>query len=458
MEKQTRTFFHSRFLMLKIYMVIFGALVGILFPPICIWLLGLTWDVLSLHFFALTLFSGILVGLMNYGIFTKVVAGTFVDLAHNMTEIQNQLIKDDGNTEFTASLTAIDSQDAMGEAATAFNGLVSALSNSRNQNRFLHDFALTLTRSMEREDIWDVILASIMNCSNSQGAALLLANEQRMDIISARGFDPEFMPKNGFSLEQGILVEVACSKQAISITLTEDMPFVFNALAAGVRPRKITVFPLTLRAQCGVLLVAWTDIDNNPLSEETLTAASRALAVAVDSILILQKFREMAAMDELTRIYNRRFGYQRLDEELERAQRNHSPLSISMVDIDFFKRVNDVYGHLAGDNVLKSFVAVLQENLRAHDILIRYGGEEILVVLPITDKHKAFEIMERCRVSCEENRVIWDTHKIKCTVSGGISEFGEIPSQIDNVQTLISRADSRLYKAKDKGRNRIELE
>lgn len=116
-----------------------------------------------------------------------------------------------------------------------------------------------------------------------------------------------------------------------------------------------------------------------------------------DIYLKINSLNELLVKDTLTNIYNRRFIEDRLPVDVLKSNSEGTPLSVIMCDIDFFKKVNDTYGHLAGDEVLKSFASILQESIRKSDWVARYGGEEFLVVLNGADKNKAVEIAERIR-------------------------------------------------------------
>lgn len=447
----------SRFRLLAVSMMTFGTLVGLIFPPVSIWALGLPWSELKLNFFALSLGAGLAVGLVNYELFVLVVSGTFSELARKMLHVQHQL-SGDKTCDFTECQVAIGSEDAMGDAAQAFNGLVESLAHSRKQNQFLNEFVLTLTRSLEREEIWDVGLQGLLENTGCQGAALLLSDEGRLRIVRSCGFDPESLPQNGFSAEQGLLAEVAAAHAPLTINVTSDLPLNFNALAVSLRPARVSLFPLALRKGNGVLVLAWTSLEPMALNEDTIAAASRSLAVVIDSTLLFRKFKEMAAFDELTGMYNRRFGWRRLKEEIARAQREGTSLSVAMIDLDHFKRVNDTFGHLAGDLVLRQLSVLLQKGLRVNDVMVRYGGEEVLLILTGANKDNAMRIVERSRAAFEYSAVMWEEREVKVTFSAGIAECGEDPAVTDDAESLAGRADRRLYSAKAKGRNRIEVE
>lgn len=158
------------------------------------------------------------------------------------------------------------------------------------------------------------------------------------------------------------------------------------------------------------------------------------------------------SFDELTGVYNRRAGMTRLREELARARRYGRTLSIAMADIDKFKNINDTYGHLAGDKVLHNVAQSLKSQLRECDLVIRFGGEEFLIVMPDTDEKQAVQPLDRIRHRLAYSTTRYENHVIRCSISMGVASV--LPEETDIINA-ISRADQALYCAKQFGRNRV---
>jgi diguanylate cyclase (GGDEF)-like protein len=159
--------------------------------------------------------------------------------------------------------------------------------------------------------------------------------------------------------------------------------------------------------------------------------------------------------DDLTGIYNHRFFIEQLTLEVERQKRYPTPLSLLMIDIDYFKHYNDNNGHLAGDQVLKAIAILIQHGVRQSDIVARYGGEEFSAILINTGREEALEIAERVRRNVAETRFPNENAQPNkdLTVSVGVATFS---SSISTLTDLIREADHALYQAKKCGRNRIE--
>jgi diguanylate cyclase (GGDEF)-like protein/PAS domain S-box-containing protein len=183
------------------------------------------------------------------------------------------------------------------------------------------------------------------------------------------------------------------------------------------------------------LICIMVDITTKNLLEEQLRKANDIL-------------REQAIRDGLTGLYNHKKSLEMLEAEIKRAKRYNNVLSVLMLDIDYFKKVNDQYGHQTGDDVLVIVSEIIQGNIRETDIAGRYGGEEFLIIFPHTNFEEAFNTAKRINKALKEHEF---KEGFKLTISGGLSEW-----QGENAAQLIHKADKLLYKAKNGGRDRIE--
>jgi diguanylate cyclase (GGDEF)-like protein len=171
-----------------------------------------------------------------------------------------------------------------------------------------------------------------------------------------------------------------------------------------------------------------------------------------------KKIKEMAITDELTGLYNRRYLYIHLSEEIKRAERFKRPLGCIMIDIDHFKNVNDTYGHNAGDIVLKKISDTIRESCREIDMVARYGGEEIVILSPELSLDSLKTFAERIRKAVNNLRIEVDGKKgLEVTISLGVSSLttGQL-KQLGDKEQIIAFADKALYFAKRNGRNRVE--
>ena len=220
----------------------------------------------------------------------------------------------------------------------------------------------------------------------------------------------------------------------------------------------IMAFPLLYKSELiGIIVVhrctkgvAWTE------SEKTLFfTVSGHVAVALSNARQFSAMQTMAITDKLTNVYNRRFFEERMRVELSNARQQKFPLSLALLDIDFFKKVNDTFGHAAGDKLLCKLGFVLNTNLRKGTVIARYGGEEFAVILPNTKLDVAHKIMDGIRKLVSETFSTEEGNPI--TISIGVEEVSlDNPIDLDVVQNeLIKKADAYLYQAKRNGRNRV---
>ncbi len=163
---------------------------------------------------------------------------------------------------------------------------------------------------------------------------------------------------------------------------------------------------------------------------------------------------ESATRDGLTNCYNKKYFADQLKTEFAYYFRHNEPLSLCLFDIDFFKKLNDGFGHQAGDHVLKHLAAIVQKMLRTEDIFARYGGEEFGVIFKNTDGEKAFLVLERIRRQIETHQFMNDDKRMPVTISIGISTLWQ--QNYPSPKALVKAADDFLYKAKGNGRNRTE--
>jgi two-component system, cell cycle response regulator len=240
---------------------------------------------------------------------------------------------------------------------------------------------------------------------------------------------------------------------SLEVTVIASVGGCSDESAANLEPE---LFHLPLRDAAGVLLL-WPSSRPrradafSKLLGDTLPHA----AVALDNARLADRLRRLSAVDDLTRVASRRAILSRLAEELERAQRYGTKLSIILCDIDHFKRINDTYGHLVGDEVLRQVAQVLLSGCRSADLVGRYGGEEFLLLLPHTALERAVSTARRLqeKLACGDMIEAADPDLI-VTASFGVACDEEVETT-RAVDALLSLADERLYEAKGAGRNRV---
>jgi len=268
--------------------------------------------------------------------------------------------------------------------------------------------------------------------------------------------------KNYPEIEQALKTkESVVIKDAMTDPLMESVRKTIEPI--GIK--SIAVIPILFRSEVIGTLFLRTTINEHNFTEREIKLCQRiaeASALSLNNAFLFEKIqseraelKKLAITDFLTGMYNVRYFYHRLKDEFSRSQRYDVPLSCLMFDIDHFKRINDNYGHRAGDMVLREFATVLNKFVRKSDVLARYGGEEFIILLPHTTPEGAFAEAGRLADLIRKHKFKGLKADERITISTGIATYPD--DRIDSKDSLISYADDALLKAKNSGRNRIEV-
>lgn len=220
----------------------------------------------------------------------------------------------------------------------------------------------------------------------------------------------------------------------------------------GLQPSLI--IPLKVKNHINGLLVLGEQITAEPYSDyekELILNIASLAAIAISNAALL----EMTTTDMMTHLKMKHYFYTVLMEKLEISASQKMPLSVLMLDIDFFKRFNDTYGHACGDVVLQMVANIIQQNTRNQDMAARYGGEEFVIMLCDTSSQPAQKIAERIRNSIANLDILYDGQHLNLTISIGVAQFN--PNIDCTSKSLVDRADKALYNAKQTGRNKVSL-
>ena len=228
------------------------------------------------------------------------------------------------------------------------------------------------------------------------------------------------------------------------------------------KPASVVIVPLLRRGKCmGSLNMGSYKAKrfSRTMATDFIQHLASVISICLENNLNFETMRHTSLMDPLTGVNNRRFLEQRIEEELVRSQRNREPLSCLFLDIDNFKRINDGYGHQAGDYVLAQVAGLIKKQLRSNDVLSRYGGEEFVALLSQSEQQSAEEIAGRIRLSIENMQIEYLQQAIPVTISIGVATYQPKPGLKKSVPEisvqLIQTADTALYAAKNQGRNRV---
>ncbi len=288
--------------------------------------------------------------------------------------------------------------------------------------------------------------------AKSCSVMLLDAKRERLLAKAAYGLRTERMHSLSFRVGEGVAGWVVEHGESAMINdVAADSRFVQLPLNQTPILSMLCV-PLIARGERVGCVTATSErtnaFDQNDL--EIVRFISMTIALDIENV----RLHRVAVTDPLTGAYNREFMMTRLPQEIEAAIERDRTLSVAMVDVDHFKAVNDQYGHGIGDVVLAEVARRLRSAIRAGDLLVRYGGEEFLVVLPKADAGRAWEVGERMRQRvCERAFDVGDGMALLLRISVGIAQW----RLNEKMLGLIERADIALYDAKDRGRNRVEV-
>jgi anti-anti-sigma factor len=306
-------------------------------------------------------------------------------------------------------------------------------------------------------------LKKLTDCIVRRVAEILQANRVSLMLINKSG---DLVVKAALGLREEIVKSIKvkvgagfCGRVAKEGTplLVENVEKDFQRRSSSpYKTRSFLIAPLKVKGKViGVINVA--DKKNGTFNEDDLkflSIVSQHGAIAIENVRLYEKTRKFAITDDLTKLFNRRYGLIRLEEEFNRAERYGRPLSLIMMDIDCFKNYNDTQGHIKGDIVLRRIAHLMKENTRRVDIITRYGGEEFLIILPETGLEGAKVIAEKIRKMVEEYP-FEEEHRQpggQLTISGGVATYQK---NIKNMEEMIDRADLALYRAKQIGKNKI---
>ncbi len=322
----------------------------------------------------------------------------------------------------------------------------------------LYLISLTLSKTLDLNEILKSIKSLFQKRMKVDHFGIFLLDETLSTLILYTYFG---LLKNGnsqlvFKFGEKIFGKALEIEQTIYLPDVSASPE-FKLYGGEPKTGSFLVVPILLRKHhpLGVFSL-YRDKTNAFSKEERCFFKKIAMEIAkvLDKSLLFQHTKELSITDDLTGLYNRRYFNQRLEREVLRAKRYRRPLSLLMIDIDFFKNYNDINGHLLGDEVLRKVAYLVESNLRKADIVARYGGEEFVVLLPEIDKIHADQVAEKLRRTIELRHFPKEQYQPNknLTISLGLAT---LPDDSTNSRELIEFADRALYRAKAEGRNRV---
>jgi len=349
-----------------------------------------------------------------------------------------------------------DSEARLMQVFDTLNLRTSELEKSQVQIETVYEASRSLGEIYRFEQVIDEVLEIAHNILKYQHFSILLLDKQKEDLLLkgkiefGRKFQYSDPPE--ISLE-GISGSALKKGKGVRIYEVKDDPRYIPGLEEA--HSEMAVPMISQGKTIGVLNAESRKVGAfSEQDQKIFSILASSAAMALENASLHQKMEELTVIDELTGIYNYRYFVQKLANELKRARRYHQNLSLLMIDIDWFKRYNDNYGHLFGNLILSDLAKVIKSCIRDTDVLIRYGGEEFVVILPQTEKEDARNIGERIRSKVEQAQFEEKEKKFKVslTVSLGVATF---PENGTEPEELVRSVDQALYLAKGKGKNLI---
>ncbi len=321
----------------------------------------------------------------------------------------------------------------------------------------LYETGRSLTAALDLDELRGSALKRAADVARLESYALFVRDPDAGTLTAwaASGFAGERLGSVTLGADEGLAGEVCRARAAALRAGSGPLPWPDTPPPA----RAVLAVPLVGRERVlGALLVYARDPSafDPPPRRAYLTALGRQVAAALDNALRYARATEMSYQDTLTGLFNRRYLEEALETEVRRAERYALPLSLAMIDIDFFKAYNDAHGHTRGDEVLRIVAQRLREQTRSADIVTRYGGEEFALILPMTTKARARLVAEKLRaeVAALGIEAPADSSARVLTISAGVASYVE---DGDTAASLLQAADAALYDAKARGRNRVEV-
>jgi two-component system cell cycle response regulator len=320
----------------------------------------------------------------------------------------------------------------------------------------LFEMSYRLMGQLKFQNLIKQALKNILTTFSAKNTSLLLTNKDDADsfeVVASHGFREINPGKFHLYRHDKLIHYLELVKRVFRI---QDIPEDFKEIETTMKSLEIEVIcPLFRNDDINGLLLLGPNIKDEEYAHDTLEALgilANMFSIAVSNAQMYEQIKALSYTDGMTGLHNYRFFRMRIKEEISRARREHSLISLLIMDVDYFKNYNDTLGHPAGDEVLRKVSAILQKSVRDNDIVARYGGEEFAIILTGADKVGACSLAERIRVKVENTEFYKEEIQPngKLTISIGTATF---PDDAVTEDDLILKADRALYHAKNTGRN-----
>jgi diguanylate cyclase (GGDEF)-like protein len=331
--------------------------------------------------------------------------------------------------------------------------MADAICQKQEQVAKYNSLSKLLISTLKVEELLKSALDKVMELTRSKFGAIYLYDKEglMLEPVVTGGVDRDAVQPLGKG--EGVAGSAVTEGRTIVLeTIPEKCHLRINTGFGHAMPDKVAAFPLMFNEKVlgAILLGTFDDFDPDDL--ELTEYLANQIAVSLDNALTHEKTERLSITDGLTGLYNCRYFGERLSKEFSEAVRYGYDLSLLVMDIDFFKKVNDVYGHQVGDRALVTVAQVLADSVRHSDLVARYGGEEFVALLPHSTQKQAMLVAEKIRLAIAE-AVVEEMGAQRLTISIGVASRKELG--VAHPHDLIRKADEAMYRAKDGGRNRV---
>ncbi|MBI4683693.1 MAG: sensor domain-containing diguanylate cyclase [Nitrospirae bacterium] len=334
------------------------------------------------------------------------------------------------------------------------------LDTANREINFFEGVGKTLTSSMDLTEILVAIMKKTKEITGAETWSLFLVDEETGDLVLEKTDSRKRHKTEKHRLKMGEGIPGWVAQQGVPVIVPDvsrderfhskvDSPTHFKT-------KSLMCIPIKSQERVIGVLEVVNKVTGEPFTIEDLNLLMRLInqtAVAIERTALYQKMAELAITDDLTKLFNTRYLNRTIDIEIQRSNRYHTSISLIFIDIDYFKNINDIHGHLVGSKMLVEMGQLIIKNLRSIDIVARYGGDEFVVVLPQTPPKAAAEIAERIRKSVEQYVFLKkEGYTIKMTASFGVASY---PESAKTKEELLRMADEAMYRVKYTTRNGV---